>query len=248
MPWAVAGAAVAAAGSIGGGILGANAQQSAASQEQTQQEKALQFQEGVYGNTVKNESPYLNTGTNALYSLSSLYGLGGAPGQPNTGQGATQAFNNFTSTPAYTFGLGQGELAANRGLAASGLTDSGAQAKALTQYGQGYASQGFNGYIGQLASLAGMGQNAAALEGSQGNQAATGVGNYLGNIGAAGAAGTIGSANSLTSGLGGAIGAMSNQNALGSLFGGGTSAYGNTTDVTAGTPAASAAGVTYGGS
>jgi len=222
---AIIGGIISGGASLLGGILGGNAQSSAAAQEQQALEQALQFQKGVYGTAQGNLDPFIHTGTGALYSLASLYGLPGAPGQPNTGQGAQQAFNNFTQTPAYTFGLGQGELAANRSLAASGLTASGAQAKALTQYGQGYASQGFNGYIGQLAQLAGMGQSAGTSLGNIGMGVGSQIGSTLGGIGAAGAAGTIGSTGSLLNGLGGLSGALSNQNFLNGL------GFGNTTQI-----------------
>lgn len=222
MPWVVAGAAIGAAGSIGGGLLSSSAQKSAAEQEQQAQLQALDFQKQVYGNTVANESPYLQTGKSALYSLASLYGLPGQNGAAANPGGAQQAFTNFTNTPAYTFAEQQGNLGANRALAASGLTGSGAQAKTLSQFNQGYASQGFGGYISQLASLAGMGQNAAALEGSQGNTAANGVGQYLSGYGSAGAAGTIGSANSLNGALGQAGSFLNNQNVLNALGGSGS--------------------------
>lgn len=238
MPFAVAGAAVglsaastaglaaagvAAAGSIGGALIGAGAQSSAASKEQQAELDALQFQKGVYGTAQGNLNPFIKTGQNALYSLSSLYGLGGAPGQPNTGQGAEQGFLNYTNTPAYQFPLQQGELAANRGLAATGLSGSGAAAKALTQYGQGYASQGFNSYISQLAGLAGLGQTSASSLGGIGTGVGSQVGSSYGQYGAAGAAGTIGSTGSILGGLQGSLGALTtggNNSVLASLLGG----------------------------
>ena len=228
MPWAAAGLAAA---SIASGALSASAQSSAASQEQQYLEQALQFQEGVYGTAKGNLQPYATTGQGALYGLSSLLGLGGRPGQPNTGLGAQQGFQDYTQTPGYQFGLQQGNLGANRALAAAGLTGSGAQAKALTQYNQGYASQGFNNYLSQLSSLAGMGEQAGASLGQIGTGVGSQVGTSAGGIGAAGAAGTIGSANSLTAGFGGALGALNspanNNSPLAQLLGSlGSSSYG----------------------
>jgi hypothetical protein len=230
MPWAAIGPAIGAIGSIAGGIIGGNAQEEAAKQEIAAEQQALHFQEGVYGTAQGNLNPYIKSGTNALYSLDSLYGLPGQAGQPNTGNGAQQAFANFTQTPAYTFGLGQGELAANRSLAAQGLNGSGAAAKALTQYGQGYASQNFGNYVNQLQSLAGMGQSSASSLGSIGVGVGSQVGSTEGQIGAAGAAGTIGSTNSLLNGIGGAIGALSSPNFLNSL-GGSSYQVGSTSQV-----------------
>jgi hypothetical protein len=141
MPWAVAGAALAAAGSVGGGIIGGNAQKSAADAEVAAEQQALQFQEGVYDTATTNLDPYISSGKNALYSIDSLYGLPGAPGTANTGNGAEQTFQNFTNTPAYSFGLNQGELGANRSLAAQGLTGSGAAATSLGGIGNQTGAQ-----------------------------------------------------------------------------------------------------------
>jgi hypothetical protein len=221
MPWAVAGLAAA---SIAGSVIGANAQGSAANQEQQSFLDALRFQEGNYNTAQQNLNPYIKTGDSAIYSLGSLFGLPGAPGQPNTGQGAAQGYLNFTQTPAYQFPLQQGELAANRSLAASGLTGSGAAAKALTQYGQGYASQGFNSYISQLAGLAGLGEQGAAALGNVGVGVGTQVGTSAAGYGAAGAAGTIGQANSLTGGIGGLAGLLNSPQLQGYLSGQGITA------------------------
>lgn len=211
MPW-IAGAALAVS-SIAGSVIGADAQGTAAKDEQQAEQQALRFQEGVYNTAQGNLNPYIKTGDSAIYSLGSLFGLGGAPGQPNTGQGAQQGYLNFTQTPAYQFPLQQGQLAANRSLAASGLTGSGAQAKALTQYGQGYASQGFNSYIGQLAGLAGLGEQGAASLGQVGSNVGSQVGTSLAGYGAAGAAGAIGQANTINSGIGGFLTALTGNSA-----------------------------------
>lgn len=208
-------------GSVASGLIGSSASEKAAKQVAAAQQQGLQFQENVFGQEQNNLSPYIGTGQNALYSLASLYGLPGANGAPPSGNGAANAFQNFTQTPAYQFPLQQGELAANRGLAAQGLTGSGAQAKALTQYGQGYASQGFTNYISQLASLAGLGQSSATALGSAGNAASNNVLASLTNSGNAAAAGTLGAANATNNAIGSGLGALgnflSNQNVLASL-------------------------------
>lgn len=220
MPVAVVGAGIAAAGAVGGAYLSSQAQKGAASANANSVNQALDYSKQVYGTEANQLQPYIGTGTNALYSLSSLYGLGNGPN--GQGSGATAAYNNFTQTPSYQFPLQQGELAANRGLAATGLSGSGAQAKALTQYGQGYASSNFNSYIGQLANLAGLGQQSIT------GLAATGVGSAAQqlqgqeNIGGANAASIVGSQNSINQGVGQVIGAFggSTNNPSQSAFGG----------------------------
>ena len=209
------GAALAGGTSLLSDILGGQADSKAASQETAALDSALNFDKGVYSDAQSNLSPYLGTGKNAVYSLASLFGLPGAPGQPNTGNGAATAFANFTNTPAYQFPLQQGELAANRSLAAQGLTGSGAAGKALTQYGQGYASQGFNGYISQLASLAGLGQNSAVSLGNIGTNVGNTVAGLETGIGNAQAAGTLGSTNSLLNGITNGVGALTGSQPIG---------------------------------
>ncbi len=201
MPWAVAAAGVAAGGSILGSQNAASAAKEAGNQVANAENNTLNFQQGVYDTSVNNLSPFLNTGTQALSQLSGLYGLGGGTAAGTPGGNALAAFTNFTQLPSYQFPLQQGELAANRGLAASGLAGSGAQAKALTQYGQGYASQGFNGYISQLAGLAGMGQSAANQIGTLGNNAAQTIAGANTAAGSALASGTLGAAKATNQGI-----------------------------------------------
>jgi hypothetical protein len=220
----VGGGLLSAAGSVGGGLLNMFASQSAAKQEQQAEQQALQFEEGVYNTTQKNLAPYLTTGASAEQSLAGLYGLAGANGQGNA-NGAAQGYLNFTQLPSYQFPLQQGLLSTNRSLAASGLTGSGAQAKAVDQYASGYASSGFGSYIATLQGLAGMGQSSAVSGGQLGNAAATNVGGYLNGYGAAGAAGTLGTASALSGGINNALGALGNQNFLNALFGAGSSSY-----------------------
>lgn len=204
-------------------MLGASAQDKASKQAAQQSEEARAWVEKVYGDASGNLNPYITTGTNALYSLSSLYGLGNGPN--GQGSGAAAAFKDFTKTPAYMFPQQQGNLAVNRALAAQGLTGSGAQAKGVAQYNQGYASQGFDTYLQRLQALASGGQNAAGNLGSIGNGGSASIVNASGQIGNALAGGTIGSANSLTGGIGGALAALGNNNPSSTSFGPG-SAFG----------------------
>jgi hypothetical protein len=204
MPWA---ALIAGTASLAGGALGANAQSSAASKEAQALQQALDFQKGVYSTAQTNLSPYISTGTNGLYSLASLFGLGNGPN--GQGSGANAAFQTYTNTPAYQFAEQQGLLGANRGLAAAGLTGSGAQAKGLTQYAEGYASQGFNNYVNQLAQLAGLGSSAATSLGGIGTNVGSQFGSTAGGIGAALGAGTYGSTASLLQGIQNGLGKFS---------------------------------------
>jgi hypothetical protein len=220
---------IGAVATVGTSIMGSNAAKSAASAQEQAAADSLAFQQGVYNNTTANLQPYVNTGTNALYSLASLYGVptgangtngsGATPGSSPTNNGAMTAFNNFTQTPGYQFPLQQGQLSANRSLAASGLENSGGALKALTQYGQGYASTGFNNYLSQLSALANNGQNAAVQTGTAGNQAAQTVNNATNTYGTANASGIVGSANAINSGVNNLTGLLTSPSAYSSMGG-----------------------------
>lgn len=219
---AIVGGLISAGGSLLGGILGGNAQDKAAKQAAEQAQQARAWTQAVYGNAATGLNPYITTGQNALYSLSSLYGLGNGP--QDQGSGADQAFQDFTHTQAYQFPQQQGNLAANRALAAQGLTGSGAQVKGISQYNQGYASQGFDSYLSRLQQLAGGGSQAASSLGSIGVGASGVINNASQYIGSALAGGTIGQANSMNQGIGGFLGALGNNgtggsNPSGSSFG-----------------------------
>ncbi len=204
MPWAVAGAAIAAGGAIAGGAMQANAASTAAGAQTAAENSALGFQNMVYQQGQGNLQPYITTGQNALSSLGSFFGLPGSNGNAQT------AFNQFTQTPYYTFPLQQGIASMDASGAARGLELSGGQMNSLQAYGQNYASGFMGNYISALSSLAGMGQNAAGTLMGQANTAAqTGAGIQQ-NIGNAGAAGTMGGANALTGAINNVTGILGN--------------------------------------
>lgn len=102
--------------------------------------------------------------------------------------GATNGFNNYLNSTGYNFQMNQGQQAITGSAAARGILNSGATAKALTNYGQGLAGNSFNNYLSQLGNLGNQygaqtnqglqstGQEAAA--GTSGGQAA---GQAMGN-------------------------------------------------------------------
>ena len=139
-----------------------------------------------------------------------LLGLNGA----SSAQSQT-AFNNYLNSTGYKFNLQQGTNAVASQQAASGMLNSGATGKALTQYGQNLGSQYFNNYLSQLGGLSQAGQqslfapaNAAAGAGSAASNAI-----MQGGIGAADARAQ--STAGLWTTLGRTIGSPSFTNALG---------------------------------
>jgi hypothetical protein len=190
---AIGGAAVLGAGvNMYEGNKAANAQKNAA-------KNASDTQMAMYDQTRADLSPYRSAGTDALSALESFYGIGGkAPGNwQKTLQGL----------PGYQFQLQQGSKSVDQNLAARGLLQSGAAGKALTQYGQGLASNYADKYTSGLAGIAGLGESAGAQTGAFGANAANGSANNQINAGNAQAGGYINAANSINSGLQGVAGA-----------------------------------------
>jgi hypothetical protein len=114
-------------------------------------------------------------------------------------------YGGFYASPGYQFRFDEGQRGINANRAASGSLQSGDAMRALTRYGQDYASNEFNTQLNQLFSVAGLGQTATgqgnalagqygaqvgqnnqnasnALQSSYGTQA-NAWGNALGNIG-----------------------------------------------------------------
>src|SRR5580700_5745402 len=100
--------------------------------------------------------------------------------------------SSVTSLPGYQFQMGQGVQAIDRSAAAPGGTGfgSGAEGAALTQFGQGLASNFYNQQVGVLGNLAGAGISPTGMTGAinaQGGAASgfgsniAGLGNNLGN-------------------------------------------------------------------
>ncbi len=217
------GATIAAVGSIGAAGIGAYSANKAAGEQANAAQNALNFQQQVYNTNQSNLAPWTSTGSNALYSLASLYGLP-TPNNPSGGGASTNAaYQAFTNLPAYQFPLQQGNLSLERQLNAQGKTQSGAQARETQQFGQGLASQYLmSNYVNPLLSLSGQGQGAASSLASSNIASGNQVGQSYGNLGTAQAAGTMGVGNALSGGLTGGANSL----ALYSALSNGGSAYG----------------------
>lgn len=197
---AIGGAAVVGAGvAVAGSKTAADSQRDAANQ-------ANSTQQGMFNTIQQNESPWVQTGSQAQNALAQYYGLAGTGGTAGTGAtaGATPDYNSILSNlPGYQFQLQQGTQAVDQNLAASGLLQSGAAGKALQTYGQGLASQYANTYTSGLAGLSQLGQAGAAGVASAGMNSANQQGAndlYSGN---ASAAGTANATNAIGTGLSG---------------------------------------------
>ncbi len=224
---------------IAGAAINAHAASSAAEQQANAAHEANQLQQNQYDQTRRDQlaardqsradlDPWRQAGSGALSQMGS--------------QDFQRDFtaNDFTKDPGYDFRMAEGQKALERSAAARGGLQSGGTMKALSRYGQDYASGEYqNAYnrfnqdrdrrFSRLSSISGQGQAAAAGQanasgnyasqmGQAGQNYATNVGNNtMGAANAAGAAGIAG-ANAWGSALSGAANAgmqgavMANQN------------------------------------
>lgn len=167
MSWvAVAGAAVGVVGSYLSSQNSADAASNAAQAQENAANQANATQLQIYNQTRQDLQPYNQTGQAALNQLGALYGIG-----PNgTSSGAAPNYSAFMNSPDYQFALQQGTQNLDASAAAKGRLYSGGYGQDLTKFAQGLATQNLQNYENRLQGIAGMGQNAAAMQGSFGAQ------------------------------------------------------------------------------
>lgn len=130
---------------------------------------------------------------------------------------------NWQLDPGYQFRLSEGQKALERSASAKGMSLSGAQAKALTNYNQGMASQeygnAYNRYnndqstmYNRLAGLAGTGQTATNMMGQLGANTANGVANTQASLGNALGANYINTANGMSGAINSGLNMWNNNN------------------------------------
>jgi hypothetical protein len=152
----------------------------------------------MYGQTREDLAGYRGAGNDATNALKAFYGLPGG-----VGPDAAHLSKTLANLPGYQFMQGQGVQALDRSAASKGLLNSGAQGKALTQYGQNFAmSNALQPYLSGLQGLSAQGENAAAQTGYAGQNAAAGAAQAQMAGGQAAAGGWINSANAINNGLG----------------------------------------------
>lgn len=161
------GSLLGAAGQIGGAYLASQANRNAGrAQTQALQQgmtaqtdatnRGLALQADMYNQNRADLAPWRNAGSAALQTLAGQVGQGWGPG-----------------SPGYDFQFNEGMRAVNNGLAARGMTDSGAAMKAAERFGQGLAATARGEELNRLQALAGVGQTAT----SQGVAAGQGTAN-----------------------------------------------------------------------
>lgn len=113
----------------------------------------------------------------------------------------------FEESPGYQFRLGEGQKALERGAAARGNLLGGATAKALTRYGQDYATSDYDNFLRRYydslkpwQSLAGIGQTSATAAAGQAGTFGANVGQTLLSGGSAAAQNAIAAGNAIATG------------------------------------------------
>lgn len=229
-------ALLAVGGSIVGGLIGKSGTEKAAQQTSDASRYSADLQMQQYQQSRQDLAPWRQAGGNALNWLSrgttgqAIPG-GGVPGQTFADSGSPQGNRNafmemFKTDPGYNFRMQQGVQALDRSAAQRGMLHSGAQAKAITGFGQDLGSQEYGNFYNRLSALAGVGQTATTATGQFGANAAQGAGNSI--LQGANAAGQIRSSgyNSLASGIGSGINNALFYNYMGNQGGGGGGFYG----------------------
>lgn len=157
-------------------------------------------------------SPWTSSGTSAVGKITNLLGLGTLTQQgnnqgiywvdPTDAKGVqTRAMADFETDPGYNFRMSEGVKAIDRSAASRGLLRSGAQVKAVNDYGQGMASQEYGNYFDRLLKLAGMGGESTASANNVSAGLTSSAGNMLAQGGAARGSAYATGANTLASGI-----------------------------------------------
>lgn len=196
--------AIAAIGGIASAVIGARSAKKAAATQAASTERAAQIQADAMNRATEASQQgfrYLRDnplnqqaqayGGQAMGMRNALLGIGDGSGGGGFDQQAAQdAFQNYQQSTGYQFRLNEGMGAINQNAAASGLMNSGATAKALTQYGQNISSAEFGNYLNYLGGTEQTGLQAAANVASQGQASGQAAAGAL-TAGAAGQANVI---------------------------------------------------------
>lgn len=213
MPWGVVAA-------VAGAAISADSARSTSNKQKDATKYAADLQWDQYEQTREDQAPYREAGYSALDKLSVLLGLSDDPNAEGYGS-LMQQFTgaDLASDPGYKFRMEQGQAALENSAAARGSLFSGSTGKALTEYGQGFASNEFQNAwnrdrvergdtFNRLSGVAGTGQTAV----NQVNAAGQNAVNVAGQM-------AIGGANAQ------AAGQMAGANAWGDAFNHAGAAY-----------------------
>ena len=210
-----------AAAIIGSSLLGASSSRSAASTQSDAAAASDATQRYMYDQTRADNAPFRQTGLDANNKLAEMM----KSGQFDRKFTAQDMANDPVYNSGLQFGLDQGTQGINRQAAAGGSFLSGATLKALTKYGNDYAStkagDAYNRFntdntnqYNRYAGLSGAGQQATNQISSAGQNMANQVSSNQIGAGNAQASGYMGQANAFSSGLNTYLNYNQNQNMI----------------------------------
>ena len=181
MTWAAVGAGAVA---IGGSIMSSNSAKKASAASAKTAKKQLAEQRRQFDLTRADNKPWMDRGDQAGNALQQRMGLGADNGSGNYGE-LMHSFTNadFVKDPGYQFRMDEGAKGLEHSAAARGGLLSGAQAKAVSRYGQDYASNEFGNAYGRYTQDQGNRYNRLQGISQQGQSGAQ----YLGQAGQANA-------------------------------------------------------------
>lgn len=245
--------AIGAGSSIFGGLFGASKSKEAAQQYEQALTGAQTYLQGQENTGLQNYQPYMDAGSGATKTLSSLMGTPGQGlltpwNQTFTAPTAAQA----AATPGYQFQLNQGTSAMQNSAAGQGGLLSGRTLADLNNFAQGTASTNYqnvfnnsltqynsaynsflNNQQNQYNRLMGVSQEGLQATGGAGQfmQGMSGdVASLMAQKGAAAAGGTIGAANSISGMMSGLSNTATNMYGLSQLNGDSSNTNGLFTD------------------
>lgn len=129
-------------GDVVGGLIGARATRKAADTQAQSAREANALQLQMFEQQRKDTAPYRKAGYSALTDIQRLLK------NPSL----------VKRDPGYRFGIDQGVNALENSASARGMTYSGAQAKALQQFGNDYGTSKLDQTYNRLSNIAGLGQ------------------------------------------------------------------------------------------
>lgn len=223
-------AAIPIVAAVAGAAIAADASRSAGNKQADATRDANRVQWDIYEQQREDQTPYREAGYDALGRLSDLLGLSGNTKAQGYGSLLAKfSGDDLQDDPGYQFRLEQGKDALENSAAARGGLFSGAAGKALTEYGQGFASNEYlnaynrfksdqNDTFTRLSGIAGTGQTATQQVGQAGQNYANQYGsNAIGGANAQAASG-MAQGNAFTGAIN-QIGAFGQQGGFGNLFG-----------------------------
>ena len=117
------------------------------------------------------------------------------PTSPVAGATGDEKYDWQKNNPGYDFRMQEGQKATENMLRSAGMMNSGKALRAITRYGQDYASNEFNNAFARLSSIAGLGPPAIASSNATLGNTANSIQQGYSQIGQANAYGQIGQAN-----------------------------------------------------